>query len=147
MAEKKIKRHEIPADRAINMTPLIDVVFQLLIFFMVASSLVKPNQIELDLPKSTSGTKAQADPAHTLTYKAEADQAVITFDGEPVRDLPHLAEIMHALRTDAADQPRVDLQFDRSVPIQDALRVIDTLRDSGFPKFSMVTLAEMGPQR
>lgn len=147
MAEKKIKRHEIPADRTINMTPLIDVVFQLLIFFMVASSLVKPNQIELDLPKSTSGTKAQADPVHTLTYKLEGDLPAITFDSEPVRDLPHLAEIMHALRAGTADPPRVDLRFDKSVPIQDAMRVMDTLRDTGYPKFSILALAETGPQR
>ena len=45
---KKIKKSEI----TINLTPLIDVVFLLLIFFMVTTSFTRETQIKLELPKA-----------------------------------------------------------------------------------------------
>jgi biopolymer transport protein ExbD len=39
-------------DISINLTPLIDVVFLLLIFFMVSTTFTRENQIPLDLPKA-----------------------------------------------------------------------------------------------
>jgi len=44
----KQKKQEI----SVNLTPLIDVVFLLLIFFMVSTSFTKNTQIKLDLPKA-----------------------------------------------------------------------------------------------
>jgi len=43
------KKQEI----AVNLTPLIDVVFLLLIFFMVSTSFTRETQIQLDLPKAS----------------------------------------------------------------------------------------------
>jgi len=43
------KKQEI----AVNLTPLIDVVFLLLIFFMVSTSFTRETQIKLDLPKAS----------------------------------------------------------------------------------------------
>lgn len=40
-------------DIAVNLTPLIDVVFLLLIFFMVSTSFTRETQIKLDLPKAS----------------------------------------------------------------------------------------------
>lgn len=45
-----------------DMTPMIDVVFQLIIFFLVASHLAQQEtQLELDLPKATSGQRPTDD--------------------------------------------------------------------------------------
>lgn len=45
-----------------DMTPMIDVVFQLIIFFLVASHLAQQEtQLELDLPKATSGQRTTDD--------------------------------------------------------------------------------------
>jgi biopolymer transport protein ExbD len=45
-----------------DMTPMIDVVFQLIIFFLVASHLAQQEtQLELDLPKATSGHRTADD--------------------------------------------------------------------------------------
>ena len=45
---RKIKKQEV----TINLTPLIDVVFLLLIFFMVTTSFTRETQIKLELPKA-----------------------------------------------------------------------------------------------
>jgi len=45
-----------------NMTPMIDVVFLLIIFFLVSSHLARQEtQLELDLPEAASGQRAQED--------------------------------------------------------------------------------------
>lgn len=45
-----------------NMTPMIDVVFQLIIFFLVSSHLAKQEvQLNLDLPKAASGQRPEED--------------------------------------------------------------------------------------
>jgi len=45
-----------------NMTPMIDVVFLLIIFFLVSSHLAQQEtQLELDLPEATSGTRPTED--------------------------------------------------------------------------------------
>lgn len=135
--------HEIPKNQGINITPLIDIVFQLLIFFMVASSLVKPNQIELHLPTSTSGTKSQeqAD-ALTVTYRLVEGEPRITLNDRSLESLEALHKAMPRLQGvngDAA-QP-VDVLIDRTVPYEEVIALLDTVRDAGYPRFSLLTLA------
>ena len=58
MSKLRYKRHEIPPGTSGNMTPLIDVVMQLILFLMLAGTWMRPNQIELDLPESSSSVKS-----------------------------------------------------------------------------------------
>jgi len=43
----------------INLTPLIDVVFLLLIFFMVSTSFTRETQLQVDLPKAANGVETE----------------------------------------------------------------------------------------
>jgi biopolymer transport protein ExbD len=134
------KRHRLQPIGGIDMTPLIDVVFQLLLFFMLTSSLVRPNQIELDLPESTSGVKAQEDQSLVIAYSSVDGNPVIKLNDEPVAALSNLKEAMEAvIKPD--QNPRVDIRIDKTVPYQDVISLMDAVRDAGFPKFSLQTLA------
>lgn len=137
---KRKRHHELPEDRSINMTPMIDVVFQLILFFMLTSNLVKPNQIELDLPESTSGVKAADVTALVVTFQSRTGATEIKLNGEPVADLASLGPAMKTLAQDQPN-PRVDLRIDKGSPYQDVIALMDTVRDAGFPKFSLLTLA------
>lgn len=133
--------HEIPQSRGVNLTPLIDVVFQLLIFFMVASSLVRPNQIELDLPESTSGVKSQDAKSLSVTYRIRNGTPEIMLNSMAMKNLMELSEAMLSFRpVDGETDVRVDIQIERSVHYQDVIAVMDAVRDAGFPKFSLLTL-------
>ena len=48
---RRTRREEV----GVNLTPLIDVVFLLLIFFMVSTTFTRETQLQLDLPESASG--------------------------------------------------------------------------------------------
>ena len=57
-------------DVDVNLTPLIDVVFLLLIFFMVSTSFVKESQIKLTLPEASEEVKEL--PADTIEIAIDA---------------------------------------------------------------------------
>lgn len=136
---RKVKRHEIPENGGINMTPLMDVIFQLLVFFVLTSSLARPTQIELKLPESTSGVKAAPDKRLVVTYRLQADQPEITLNEQALTSLELLGPAMQSLAGD--EKTPVDIQIDKGVPYQNVIAVMDTVRDAGFAKFSLLTLA------
>ena len=73
---RQLRRPEV----SINLTPLIDVVFLLLIFFMVSTSFSELTQLVVDLPEA-AGTPASADSTVLLVVDVQGN---MTLDGEPV---------------------------------------------------------------
>ena len=137
----KLIKHEIPEDTSINITPLIDVVFQLLVFFVLTSSLARPTQIEMDLPESTSGVKTrETQKSIIITYRLTETAPVMTLNDQELGSFEDLGSSLVAMSAEA-EVPRVDLQIDKAAPYQDVIKLMDTVRDSGFAKFSLHTLA------
>lgn len=52
----KLIKHEPDEGQKMNMTPMIDVVFQLLIFFMIVTEMTQSEKADLTLPKATEAT-------------------------------------------------------------------------------------------
>ena len=52
-------RRRFDIKSGIDLTPMIDIVFNLLIFFMVGTTIIETPQIEISLPKSTSAVGAE----------------------------------------------------------------------------------------
>lgn len=111
-------RNKIKLD--FNFASMSDLVFLLLIFFMLTSTLVSPNAIKLLLPSSTSKTLAK----QSLTIYIDAnlkyyveDKNVSVAELEPI--------IANSLKdfTDAS----VVLRSDQTVPIQNVITVIDAV--------------------
>ncbi len=142
----KLKRHEIPESRDINTTPMMDVIFQLLIFFVLTSSLTKPTQIELSLPDSTSGTKATSEKTMVVAYQLRDGQPSITLDNQKMSSLDELETRMKSKKITTAPC-LVDIRIEKTVPYQDVIAVMDSVRDAGYPKFSLLTLARQDMQR
>jgi biopolymer transport protein ExbD len=116
----------------VNMTPMIDCVFLLLIFFLVASTLRKPDElVRLNLPEAAS---AQAQPTPREAVVIAIDQAGQTFlDGRPT-DLPAVVARVRA----APDQP-VRIRADERVAYQHVMRVIDQLQLNGITQVGLTT--------
>ena len=105
-----------------NSSSMSDLVFLLLIFFMLTSTLVAPNAIKLLLPSSSSKTMAK----QTVTvYINEFFQYYV--DETPVTD-DELAGIISAKINDQNDATVV-LRSDKSVPVQYVVNVIDAVND------------------
>ena len=108
-----------------NSSSMSDLVFLLLIFFMLTSTLVAPNAIKLLLPQSSSRTMAK----QTVTvYINEKNDY---FVGErQVTDSQLKSEILVELnKTNGDVDGTVVVRSDKSVPVQYVVNVIDAVND------------------
>lgn len=105
-----------------SMASMSDLVFLLLIFFMLTSTLVAPNAIKLLLPTSDSRTMAK----QTVTVYVNADR-MIFLEENPV-DLDML-EAGLLTRLGSETEGSVVLRADQSVPVQVIVSVIDVVNE------------------
>ena len=105
-----------------NSSSMSDLVFLLLIFFMLTSTLVAPNAIKLLLPSSSSKTMAK----QTVTvYINDLFQYYV--EDTPVID----EELASSISTKIAGQTNatIVLRSDKSVPVQYVVNVIDAVNE------------------
>jgi len=120
--EKKSKKRNL----AINITPLIDVIFLLLIFFMVSSTFVEQPGIELTLPQAkTSSIKRAEETIITLDKDGN-----IYFNADQI-DRNQLYNKLSELQLKRDKKPLV-LQADENVAYKTVVFVMDTARELGF---------------
>ncbi len=105
-----------------NMASMSDLVFLLLIFFMITSTLVSPNAIKLLLPQSSSKTMAK----QSLTVYIN-DKFQYFIDSKRVKAEGLQVAIDAELGADA--QSTVVLRSDKSVPVQYVVSVIDAVNN------------------
>jgi biopolymer transport protein ExbD len=108
---------------------MADLVFLLLIFFMVTSTLVSPNVINLLLPKSTAGKQLasgyievyiDADNYYYVNPKGQ--------DAEPVLYEELLPVLQGCIEIDKSEQHIIILRADKSVPIEYVVAFYDILK-------------------
>ncbi len=103
-----------------NMTPMIDVVFLLIIFFLVASHLVKQEvQANVELPQAATGIEQQESrsPPVTINVVAEGDQYVVKLGAESV-ERDELASRLAAHVKKKGRELEIRIRADRSTPYQ-----------------------------
>lgn len=126
----------------INMTPMIDCVFLLLIFFLVASTLKKiDREIPLNLPTASSAVQAPTR-RDTLTITINAD-------GQTFIDTTQVTpeSLLARVRAAAADNPDMPIRInaDRATAYENVMGVIDQLQAAGFQKVGLKTLEPTAP--
>ena len=103
------------ASAHINMTPMIDVTFQLIIFFLLSSRLAQQEtQMELDLPAAASGRDAVEDGRPRLIVNLSADGRVMLGSTQTPRE--EMAGRLRIERERLGDDLEVRVRADRSVP-------------------------------
>jgi biopolymer transport protein ExbD len=112
----------------INVTSLIDVMFLLLIFFMVTSTFLDRPGMKLELPSAESAEVARVE---KLVLYISSDNEVV-FNGTPVA-LDDLEETMLAAISDIEDRTLV-LNADKSVQHGTVIRVMDIAKKIGLEK-------------
>ncbi|TWU02087.1 biopolymer transport protein ExbD [Neorhodopirellula pilleata] len=115
------------------MTPMIDVVFLLIIFFLVSSHLSRrENRMPVSLADSATGISetSPADDVFTLTMDA---QARLFLNGS------QLSTDVFSSRLPRDSTQTVRIRVDRSLAYEHLNRVLATLTDRGFQNVSIVT--------
>ncbi|MXW39793.1 MAG: biopolymer transporter ExbD [Synechococcus sp. SB0668_bin_15] len=116
---------------AVSLTPLIDVVFILLIFFMLVSNLQSTNMIDLRVSDRNSTPTQAEDRALLVTIYRDA----LELDGQPVS--------LGQLRDQVALQPQrqVAIQSSDGVSLQRIVNLLDQLRSVGASQVSFLEAA------
>lgn len=116
----------------IEMLPLIDIVFLLLVFFIYAMlSMAVHRALPVTLPTSTT---AKIDKHSVLSVTVKSDGSIY-LDKEPV-PVQRLAAVLRA-KAKGSEETSVLLFADRSLPYQDLFEVLDQIRMAGLERISL----------
>lgn len=105
-------------DASFSMSSMSDMVFLLLIFFMITSTLVNPNGLLVSLPKSSNQPSQKTITAVTITKdkKIAVEQDYI---------IPENLEQILRAKLDGQAEPAIAIHADKEVTIEDLVMVMD----------------------
>ena len=113
------------AEAGFSMSSMTDIVFLLLIFFLVTSTLINPNALKLLLPKSTNQISAKQQVSvsikhyqkkNTFSYHLNGNQTPVRVDEVE----PRLQELLMN-----SDDPTFSIYADKSVPVEQVVNMMN----------------------
>jgi biopolymer transport protein ExbD len=125
----------------INLTPLIDVVFLLLIFFMVTTTFDRHARLKVSLPESSTRAVQQQDKPIVLSIDAKGnyfinDRQIINQSIDTLKQ----AILKTAGDTESLKQTSLVLRADANTPHQSVVRAMDAASQLGVTKLSIATV-------
>ena len=115
---------------SLDISPLLDVVFLLLIFFLVTTTFLPDAGMDLELPESTTAAASEMAP----TVVSVGEDGGIRFDGNSIS----VAELQAAIAAlSDEERQRVTVRADSRVDYGVIVRIIDALRNAGVDGVSL----------
>ena len=131
-------RRQRAEDPDINLTPLIDVVFLLLIFFMVSTTFKRDADLAVELPEASAEPTAQA--PDTLELVIDAQGRYFLGDKELVdRKLNTVKQALAQAAGENRQRPLV-IRADAKTPHQAVVTAMDAAGQLGFKRLSIATV-------
>lgn len=118
-------RQRTKAEASFSMSSMTDIVFLLLIFFLVTSTLINPNALKLLLPKSTNQISAKQQVSisikhypdkNTFSYHINGNKTPVPFN--------QIEPAIQELLMDSED-PTFSIYADRTVPIEQVVNLMN----------------------
>ncbi len=130
-------KHNLQTLSELNVTPLLDLAFVLLIIFMITTPLIE-NSLDLVVPKSTTAQGA-VNPAEVLTIAIDKNNTY-KLNNDPISAEDLEARLLAAKleNPDTAVVVRPHFQL----PVQEFVSVMDILKRAGIAKVGVMTLRE-----
>ncbi|MBF0470116.1 MAG: biopolymer transporter ExbD [Gammaproteobacteria bacterium] len=122
----------------LNITPLIDVVFLLLIFFMVSTTFQKERAVTIELPQASSDERMKQQDPLELVISAEGNYYI---GGRKVTksNRQQLTQAI-ALALKESDEKRVTIRADQQTPHQAVITAMDAIRHAGIAHIGFATI-------
>jgi biopolymer transport protein ExbD len=108
-----------------SMSGMTDIVFLLLIFFMITSTLIAPNALKLLLPQSKHQTAANAVTTISITREAVFYLETNRID---------ISQLEYELQRRLADEPEptISLHVDENVPMKEVVKVMNIAKNNRY---------------
>lgn len=118
-------RRRLRGHAEVHTGALNDILFILLLFFLIVSTLANPNVIKLSQPKAKSDTKAK----QTVVVSIDANNQF--YVGTSKVSLEELKTRLQPILAKETDQPSVVINADKNVPVENVVAVMRVARDLG----------------
>ncbi len=105
---------------------LNDILFILLMFFLIVATLANPNVIKLSQPKSKSDTKVKQNVVVSIAINQQYYVGTTRVSIDSLR-----SALLPALQKEKTDIPTVVINADKAVPLDDVVAVMRVARDLG----------------
>ena len=131
-------RRQTRQDLSVNLTPLIDVVFLLLIFFMVSTTFTRETQLSVDLPEATGLKRDEVDRQVEILIDEQGQYRV---NGRALLDtrLRTLQAAMYEVSQGDTTLPLV-ISADAEAAHQAVVRAMDAAAQMGFSRLSIASI-------
>ncbi|MCB1559660.1 MAG: biopolymer transporter ExbD [Xanthomonadales bacterium] len=126
------------SEAAVDLTPMIDMTFILLIFFMVSTTFVKDMKVDINRPSASSATVASTKAPRLYIDR----QGEVYLDGEPIRVWVIQSRLRDQLK--GMTQKSVLVVTDDQVPSGRLVQVVDEARRAGAEDVGVATALEAG---
>tara|TARA_B100000427_G_C15513386_1_gene597156 strand:- start:2214 stop:2627 length:414 start_codon:yes stop_codon:yes gene_type:complete len=120
---------------SINITPLIDIVFLLLVFFMLASSFIQKSTIEVNLNNGKNIETSKESKLITLVLNKKGDIYINN-------KLIDISNIQNQIRSNLKKNPKYEIliKSHKKIPVQKVIRLIEEIRLAGTEKIKIENL-------
>lgn len=132
----KFQRHQSD-EINVNLTPLIDVVFLLLIFFMVSTTFTRETRLEVDLPQADNSAEMSSERPVEVVITAEGEYRV-NGEGLVNSQARTLRMALSKVSEGSLDSPLI-ISADARTPHQAVVTAMDVAGALGFSKLSITT--------
>lgn len=138
----KFKRQQAE-ELNVNLTPLIDVVFLLLIFFMVSTTFTKETHLQIDLPQASSDAVVEAPLVVDIAITAVGEFSI---NGKKLVNA-QLETVKRAISKVARNQQNLPIVItaDALTPHQAVITAMDAAGQLGFVQMSIATRSDEQP--
>jgi biopolymer transport protein ExbD len=143
--EINIRRPKKTSGIKVDMTPMVDVAFLLLIFFMVTTVFRQPLAMEVNMPEPDAQVKVPEENVMTLTIDAE-NRLEYRLGTAPFAPLAWNA-LRETFRNEGGRNPEliVLVKIHREAKYESMVEMMDTLEDADMNRFSVVPLEDAAP--
>ena len=103
--------------------------FLLLIFMLIATTLINPNALKLELPKSSNQLKDKA--ITTVSIEQKGADYIYYVELDKVQGIEGVERALKS-RLDGQDSPTVSLHCDKKVAVDEVVKVMNIAKDNGY---------------
>ena len=116
-------------DKSFSSSAMTDLMFLLLIFMLIATTLINPNALKLMLPKSSNQLKDKAITTVSIQQSGKDYNYYVELE-----KVDGLAGVERALKARLADQtdPTVSLHCDKTVAVDEVVKVMNIAKDNDY---------------
>jgi len=121
----------------VNLTPMIDVVFLLLLFFMVSTSFIRESSLKVDLPQATGQALPEQEQSIDIVINADGQFLI----NEVTLESPSLEQLSAHLKQAVGDNvdPHIIISADANAEYQNIVTAMDTAQQLGYSRLTLAT--------